>query len=63
MSSQPLSQTNSVQFQIADAPLRELSFDELQQVSGGLPNGTWAVPVAGTTTATSGPTDLPNGSW
>ncbi len=40
-----------------DSPLAdpvELTLEELREVSGGLPNGTWAA---------AAPNSLPNGTW
>ena len=42
--------------------VRELSLHELQQVSGGLPHGTWLT-AASTSTPVQIETDLPHGSW
>ena len=52
-----------VEHLFAAPEIRELSPLELQQVAGGLPNGSWLVVQPAVQTAREGQTLLPNGSW
>jgi hypothetical protein len=63
MSSNQTVHTPMIDAQTADAPVRELSLAELEDVAGGLPNGTWNVPMSEVALDQADPTSLPNGTW